>query len=162
MGGPPNRFKGFTDSDWASQPHHHLVSRYIFRVGAGTVTWSSKKQSLIALSSTEAEYITQTHTMKEAIWLHSYWSAITSAKLTSPSKLLSDNQGTITLAKSATYRTHTKHIDIQYHFIHNTVERQAIPLMYCPTKDMVADILMKAIPHQQFDKLRKLMGVRAA
>src|ERR1700683_431275 len=161
MGGPPNGFEGFTDSDWASQPHQHSVSGYIFQVGAGAVTWSSK-QSLIALSSTEAEYIAQTHAMKEAIWLRSYWSAITSAKLTSPSKLLSDNQGAIALAKSTAYHAHTKHINIRYHFIRDTVERQAISLMYCPTEDMVADILTKAIPRQQFDKLHKLMGVCAA
>jgi hypothetical protein len=56
-GGEPDGLNGSTDSDWASQPHRHSISGYVFRMGSGTVTWSSKKQSLIALSSTEAEYI---------------------------------------------------------------------------------------------------------
>src|SRR5882672_1777439 len=82
MGGSSNGFEGFTDSDWGSQAHRHSISGYIFRVGSGAVTWSSKKQSLIALSSTEAEYIAQTHATREAIWLRAYWSEITGAKLT--------------------------------------------------------------------------------
>jgi hypothetical protein len=117
IGGNPDGINRFTDSDWVSQPHCYSISGYIFRVGSGAVTWSSKKQSIIALSSTEAEYIAQTHAAKEATWLHAYWTEITNIMPTSPTKLLSDNQGAIALAKSASYHSQMKHINICYHFI---------------------------------------------
>jgi hypothetical protein len=128
MGGKPDGFHGYTDSDWASQLHRHSISAYVFHIGTGAVTWSSKKQSLIALSSMEAEYIAQTHAAKEAIWFHVYWRAITTDRLDLPTKFNSDNQGAIALAKSASYHARTKHIDIRYHFIRDTVERQEISL----------------------------------
>ena len=64
---------GYCDSDWASQAHHHLILGYSFHLVQGAVTWSSKKQYIIALLSTEAEYIMQTHTVKEALWLCSFF-----------------------------------------------------------------------------------------
>jgi len=117
MGGDPNGADAFTDSDWALQAHRHSISRCLFQIGSGAVTWSSKKQSITALSSTEAEYIVQTSAAKEALWLHSYWKEITETKSLAPTKLHSDNQGAIALAKSAAYHSRTKHIDTQYHFI---------------------------------------------
>jgi hypothetical protein len=117
MGGNPDGFHGFTDSDWASQPHHHSISAYVFHVGTGAITWSSKKQSIIALSSTEAKYIAQTHAVKEAIWLRMYWREVTGEPYIPPSGLFSDNQGAIALVKSASYHARTKHIDIRYHLI---------------------------------------------
>ena len=81
-------------------------------MGAGAISWSSKKQHIVALSSTKAEYIVQTHAAKEALWLHSFLRELRSA----PDDLLilnCDNQGAITLAKD---------IDMRYHFIREAVE----------------------------------------
>ena len=64
-----NQLEGYSDADWASQTHRHSISGYVFCMGDGAVTWSSKKQVVVALSSTEAEYIAQTHAVKELIWL---------------------------------------------------------------------------------------------
>jgi hypothetical protein len=64
-----NILEGFCDADWAGQKHRHSISGYSFHMGQGAVTWSSKKQYIIALSSTEAEYIAQTHAAKEALYL---------------------------------------------------------------------------------------------
>jgi len=61
--------EGYCDADWASQKHRHSISGYSFHFGCGAISWSSKKQHIVALSSTEAEYIAQTHTAKEALWL---------------------------------------------------------------------------------------------
>jgi hypothetical protein len=70
FGGKENTLvEGFCDSDWASQKHRHSISGYSFHFRMGAITWSSKKQNTIALSSTEAKYIAQTHAAKEAIWL---------------------------------------------------------------------------------------------
>jgi Reverse transcriptase (RNA-dependent DNA polymerase) len=70
FGGKKNTLvEGFCNSDWASQKPRHSISGYSFYFGMGAITWSSKKQNIIVLSSTEAEYIAQTHAAKEAIWL---------------------------------------------------------------------------------------------
>ena len=60
---------GYCDADWASQTHRHSISGFGFYMGEGVISWSSKKQHLVALSSTEAEYISLTHVAKEALWL---------------------------------------------------------------------------------------------
>ena len=67
-----NRVCTFCDANWASQTHCHSISRYSFPFGDGAVSWSSKKQYIIALSSTEAEYIALTHAAKEALWLRAF------------------------------------------------------------------------------------------
>ena len=79
-----------------------------------------------------------------------------------PTTLHSDNQGAIALARTGAYHARTKHIDVRYHFIRETVAQGDITLRYCPTEDMVADIFTKALPHRQFEKLRALLGLRNA
>ena len=68
--------EGFWDADWAIQKHQHLILGYSYHLGQGEVSWSSKKQQIIALSTVEAEYIAQVHTIKEALWLYTFVSKI--------------------------------------------------------------------------------------
>jgi len=89
---------GYSDADHASQLHRHLISGYAFLIGGGAVTWSSKKQPIVALSMTEAEYIPATHSTKEASWLH----ALTSKLITPPTTPIivhCNNQSAIPLSK---------------------------------------------------------------
>ena len=90
-------------------------------MGAGAISWSLKKQHVVALSSTEAEYITQMHMAKEALWLHSFLQELCSAP-DDPLILNCDNQGAIALTKDNKFHACTKHIDVHYHFIHKAVE----------------------------------------
>jgi hypothetical protein len=64
--------EGFCDSDYANQSDCHSIAGFTYMFGQGAVTWSSKKQQLIVLSTVEAEYIAQAHGMKEALWLHAH------------------------------------------------------------------------------------------
>ena len=64
--------EGFCDADWASQKHRHLISSFSFHFSVGVISWSSKKQGVVSLSSTEVEYVTQMHAAKEGIWLRSF------------------------------------------------------------------------------------------
>ena len=68
--------EGFCDVDWASRKHRHSISGYSFHFGVGAISWSSKKQGVVSLSSTEAEYVTQMHAAKEGIWLRSFMKEI--------------------------------------------------------------------------------------
>ena len=110
-GESPAAIEGFCDVDWASSTHCHSISGYSFHMGQGTVTWSSKKQQVIALSTMEAEYIALTHAVKEALWLSAFLSKIQAAPLGGV-KVNCDNQGAIVLSKDNNFHARTKHIDI--------------------------------------------------
>jgi len=136
--------KGYCDSDWASQQHRHSISGFSFHFGHGAVSWSSKKQNIIALSSTEAEYIAQTHAAKEVVWLRNFISEM-QGKKEKGITLLCDNQGVIALAKDNKFYSQTKHIDLRYHFIREAVEDGKINVKYIPTSENVADIFTKPL-----------------
>ena len=79
--------------------------------------------------------------------------------LTKPMVLYCDNQSAIAVTKNDQYHARTKHIDIQYHFIWESISREIIKICYCPTENMVADIFTKALPVKTFEHLRMLLGV---
>jgi len=95
------------------------------------MSWSSKKQYIIALSSTEAEYIAQTHATKEALWLRAFLLEFQGLS-TGPLNINCDNQGAIVLAKDNKFHACTKYIEIHYHFICEAVEEGKISVKYYP------------------------------
>ena len=155
-----NQVEGYCDADWASQQHRHSISGFSFHFGQGSVSWSSKKQHVITLSSTEAEYIAQTHAAKEAIWLRNFVSEI-QGKSNGPLTMNCDNQGSIALAKDNKFHSRTKHIDLRYHFIREAVEDKKIYVKYIPTADNVADIFTKALAKPKFLSFVEKLGLRA-
>ena len=127
-------------------------------MGKGAVSWSFKKQYIIALSSTEAEYIAQTHAAKEALWLCSFLKEIRGLHDT-PLTINCDNQGAIALFKDNKFHAHTKHIDIRYHFIREAVEDKKIQVTYIPMDDNVSDIFTKALAKNKFRHFIELLGL---
>ena len=134
---------GDTDSNVAED--QHALSGYAVLLNGGAVSWSTKKQEIVSLSTTESEYIAATHTMKEVLWLQSLIHDIFGMTL-DPTILYSDNKSAIELTKEHCYHARTKHIDIKYHFIRWIVEESQIKLVYHPTDEMIADTLTKALP----------------
>ena len=134
----------YSDADHVSQLHRHSISDYMFLLGGGAVMWSSKKQPIIALSMTKAEYIVATHATKVAMWLHTFIGEIT-ASPAAITTIYCDNQAAIALSKNRQYHARTKHIDIWFHFIRESVEQGMISLTYFPTGTMTADLLTKAL-----------------
>ena len=151
--------EGYCDSDWASQQHHHSISGFSFHFGHGAVSWSSKKQNIVALSSMEAEYIAQTHAAKEAMWLQIFISEM-QGKKEKGITLLCDNQGAIALAKDNKFHSRTKHIDLHYHFICEAVEDRKINVKYIPTSENVADIFTKPLAKPKFVRFVETLGLR--
>jgi hypothetical protein len=149
---------GFTDADGSSQEHRRAISGHAFLIDGGAVSWSSKKQELVTLSTAEAEYVAATHAAKEAIWLRRLTGA-----LSIPNKkgttLFCDNQAAIHLAKTDNYHARTKHIDTRYHFVRDVEARGEISLAYCPTDDMTADILTKALPGWKITRHGHALGL---
>src|SRR5882724_8669840 len=127
----------------------------------GAIPWSVKKQPIIALSTTEPEYLAATHATKEAAWIRDFFEEINQL-LADPITLFCNNQSAITLTKDGQYHTHTKHISTQYHFICEMVENCIIVLAYCPTTMMVTDMLTKPLPHAKFKSLVHELGLYPA
>ena len=127
----------------------------------GCISWRSKKQSTVALSSTEAEYMALTEATQEAVWLKSFLCELGEMKSDEAVKRYEDNQGSIALAKNPEFHKRTKHIDIRYHFVREKVEDGQVLLQYCATKDMKADMMTKPIPAVQIENLRNILGIQA-
>jgi len=126
------------------QYHRHSISGYSFLINGGAVSWSSKKQPIVALSTTKAEYIAAAHATKEALWLWAFLGEVT-RPLSAPITLHCDNQSAIALMKDGQFHARTKHIDLRFHFICKAVADGIIAISYCPTQAMVADILTKLL-----------------
>ena len=148
-GSTKNLVEGYSDADWASQKDRHSISGYTFFLSQGVISWSLKWQHIIALLSTESEYIAQTHAAKEALWLIGFTDEIRGEK-NQPINLYCDNQGAIALAKDNKFHVRTKHIDLRFHFIREAVEDNKILITYIPTEENVADIFTKALVRPKF------------
>jgi len=135
----------------------------VFYCAGSLVSWSSKKQQTIALSTAEAEYLSGTQATKEAIWLQQFLAAIGVRKETLygyPAWLYGDNQSANALANNPEYHSKTKHIHGRQRFITEMVEQGAVTVIYMPTKDMIADMLTKALPQGQYRKFMRVLGLR--
>ena len=128
------------------EAHRHAISGHALLLDGGAVSWSSRKQELVTLSTAEAEYVAATHAAKEAIWLRRRVGDLFPSLLTQ-TIVYCDNQAALKLAMDDNYHTRTKHNNICYHFIHDVVARGVINdqsrlqvTVYCPTDDMTADI----------------------
>ena len=161
LGGSQCKITGYSDADWASHLHRHSISGFVYFIGGGIVSWSSKKQPIITLSSTESEYVALTHSSKDILWIHKFLSELSSIfSFDLPTTLFCDNQGAIRLSKDSTFHARTKHIDVHFHFIRQTISSGNITLKYCPTSDMIADIFTKSLAHVKFIKFRELLGLQ--
>ena len=151
---------GYSDADWAGDVDtRRSASGYVFQIGSGTVSWSSRKQQTVAKSSTEAEYVALSSATQEAVWLRCLMKDL-GRQMDAPTTIYEDNQGAIELAKNAKFHNRTKHIDICHHFVRERVLSNEIRVIYCPSEDMTADIMTKGLPKCTFEKLRNLLGVR--
>ena len=158
--GSSNISGGYSDADWGSGEDRKSVGGFVFLLNGGAISWASKKQTSIALSTTEAEYMGMTQAAKEILWLRTLLDEIGAFKHIAPmSTLNGDNQGAIALARNPEYHARTKHIDIQYHFIRELVSTDTIHLRFCPSTDMIADIMTKALPRPTHDKHTHGMGL---
>jgi hypothetical protein len=145
-GSPPQDLVGYCDADWAGDlQDRRSTTWFVFIMGGGAISWSSKQQPTIALSTTEAEYMASTQATKEAIWMTKLMKELGYMKEKKAMVIRCDNQGAISLTKNPTQHAQTKHIDVQHHFVRERVENGEVTFEYCSTEDMVADALTKAL-----------------
>lgn len=134
---------GFVDADWANDPdEHRSFSGYAFLMAGGAVTWSCKRQSTVAVSSTEAEYVAMAYATKEAIWLMRVIRQFDELKSIN---IKCDNQSAMVVASREAFSARTKHIDVAHHFYRQHVSSGLITLEYVPSTENVADCLTKPV-----------------
>ena len=144
-------FIGHSNSNWAGNPDDKKsTTGYVFNIGSGAISWSSKKQPTISLSSIEAEYKALCSTTYEAIWLRRILEDVGEAR-EEPTVNRWDNQSNIKLANNHVCHARLKHIDTQYHFVREKVQSKEIDLIYCNTNENVADIFTKILWKTKFE-----------
>ena len=115
-------------------------------MGGGPVSWRSRKQTCVALSTAEAEYMSLTLAAQEAIWLNRLLAELQSQlEPSKPATLYEDNQSAICMTKNPQFHGRCKHIAIKYHFIRDEARKGTINVQYCRTDDMIADMLTKGL-----------------
>ena len=148
-----------SDADWASdESDRKSISGYCFYFLNSLVSWSAVKQKTISLSSTEAEYYSMTHALKEAIWIRLFLSLLSFA-IARPFPLLSDNQSACALANNSSFTSRSKHIDVRHHFICDHINDGTFCTNWLPTSDMPADIFMKPLSFPLFAKHHASLGL---
>ena len=124
---------GYTDSDWVgSVDDRKSTSGYVFHMGSGAISWASKKQSIVALSTAEAEYVAATAAACQAVWMRRMLRSLgqEQAKAT---VIFCDNSSAIALSKNSVFHKRTKHIDTRFHYIRELVNNGEIVLEHCRT-----------------------------
>ena len=158
FGGTELDLEGYTDADGSMDEDRKAMSGYAFLMDGGVVLWNAKKQEIIALSTTEAEYVAATHAAKEGLWLCTFMNQVF-GEVTGPLTLHLDNQSVIVLTRDHQYHACTKHIDIRFPFIRWIIEDGKMKLVYCPTEEMVADIMTKALPSVKVKHFTAALGL---
>ena len=126
------------------------------------ISWCSRKQSIVATSSCEAEYVALSMTCKEAVWLKRLLSDIPiQCDLTKGMRVFTDSQSAMKLGTNESINRRNKHIDITHHYVREGTSNGEVTLLYVPTSEMVADMLNKPLGRVKFEKLRRMCGVCA-
>ncbi|KAA0025288.1 Cysteine-rich RLK (receptor-like protein kinase) 8 [Cucumis melo var. makuwa] len=151
--------EAYTDSDWVgSIIDRKSTSAYCTFVWGNLVTWRSKKQSVVARSSAEAEYRAMSLGICEEIWLQRVLSDL-HQECETPLKLFCDNKAAISIANNPVQHDRTKHVEIDRHFIKERLDSGSICIPYIPSSQQIADVLTKGLLRPHFDLCVSKLGL---
>jgi len=150
----------FADADWANcKGDRKSISGWVAKLNGDPVSWSSKKQRVVALSTCEAELYAEAAAIQEVLWLRGLMKELGLHTATG-STVFGDNQSTIAVSKNGVKGERTKHVDVKYHFVTETVEAGKVKLQWVPTTKQQADIFTKPLAPAIFLPLRKELMTR--
>ena len=149
----------YTDSSYADcKDTRRSHSGYVVMVGGAAVAWSSKKQTIVTTSSTEAEYIAVSEAAREAVWLRSLLRELELLP-SGPTTVYCDNNGAIALSFDQAFHARVKHVDVRYHFIREQVDANHLTVKRVSSAENVADIFTKPLGKPLFEKHRARLGL---
>lgn len=150
---------GYADADWAeNQQDRKSNSGYLFKVYDALISWGCRKQTSVALSSTEAEYIALAEASQEAVCIRRLLAAF-EGKMKGTSTIFEDNQSCLKLVYNKKISNRTKHVDTKYHYVKDLKEKSILDYKYCPTDQMLADMLTKPLGAVKLREMVKSCGL---
>jgi hypothetical protein len=151
--------QGYADADWAgSIVDRKSTSGCCFTLGSSMVSWCSRKQKSVALSTAESEYITLSAAVHEAVWLRKLLTDLFDHEMDS-TIIHCDNQSCVKLSKNPVFHDKSKYIEIKYHYIRDMVQRKAVHMQYLPTHEQIVDIFTKSLARMKFEYLCERLGL---
>lgn len=153
-----DHIEGYVDSDFAgSIDTRKSLTGYIFKMFGTTISWKSNRKSVVALSTTEAEYIVVSEALKEAMWLKEMIEEMGIHQ--EGFKVHCDNQSAIHLIKHQVFHERSKHIDVKLHFVRDIINKGLVKVVKISIEDNPADMLTKALPTAKFKLCLDLVNV---
>ena len=150
----------YADADWANdKKDRKSITGWVAKLNGDPISWSSKKQRVVALSTCEAELYAEGAAVQEVLWLRDLLSEL-GLHVQFGSLVYGDNQSTLAVSQNGVKGERTKHVDVKYHFITQTVEEGAVKLKWIPTAEQQADIFTKALAPPVFERLRQQLMSR--
>jgi len=148
----------YTDADFAADPSDRVsISGYIFFVSGGPFSWSSKKQTTVATSTMEAEYVAAFHASQQAVWIRQFSEGI-GFPLPEPLVIFTDSEAALAVAKGEQAHSRSKHLDVKYHKVRERIREHLIRFDKVPTEENVADIFTKQLPRPKFHSFLTSLG----
>ena len=152
---------GYSDSDYAADVSRRSRTGYAWYFCGNLISWCSKLQHSVSLSTAESEYQALCAAAQEFIWLQRLFTEMGLLTVVKP-MLYSDNKACIAIANNPVMHKYTKHIDVRLHFIRELLQRDVLKVTYIETKENVADIFTKGLGKALFCKFRDcLFSLRA-
>ena len=149
---------GFVDADFAGyKVDRKSTFGMVHFLGSSLISWGTKKQNFVALSTAEAEYVTAAACCSQLLWIRQHLEDFGIHIKAIP--LICDNTSAVSMGKNPVHHKRTKHIDVRHHFLRDNVEKGNIVLTYCPTEEKIADIFIKALSKDQFERNRLKLGM---
>jgi hypothetical protein len=154
-----NDFETFVDADHGGDKDSgKSTTGYMLKMGSGVTSWSSKRQTIVALSTTEAEYVAATSAGAESIWMEQLLDELDYPMANAPT-LHMDNQSAMSVTKNPEHHGRMKHLDLRFFWLREAVDAGQLQVKYLPTTDMPADLLTKALPRILVEQHRQAMGL---
>ena len=155
-----SQFEIFVDADWAGdRVDRKSISGFVVMLEGGAISWGSKKQTSVSLSTVEAEFVAASMAVREALWHRVLYKSL-DFELTNATRLFIDNQGALDLMRSGQINDKTKHIDIKFRHICDREEAGDVTGIHVTTENQLADMMTKSLGGEKFMFFRAKIGVK--
>lgn len=152
-------FTTYSDADHAGDPdNRRSTSGFVVKIGTGCISWASRLQTIVTLSTTEAEYVSAVAAAQEMLWLQNLFKELGIPIDKMP--LCIDNMSALSVAKNPEHHGRMKHLDLRFYWLRDVVHAGHITLKHVPTADMPADIMTKALSRSKVADMREMLGLR--